>query len=314
MAQEYEIVPHGPFRHLHVLLVRMFSRTPHLHRELELGLILDGAVTLLRSGDACCLQKGDLYLINPLEAHEFAADGRGALILSVQLSTKVMDSFFTEPPVLHFSGSPRINDHFTGREDLLRQLRLLCLDLAHGYLGRQPGFELRCFSLTAQLLQLLHKELPCSLLRPQDYLPMQQRSDRILSVTDYIEEHFTRKLLLEDLAAREGVSMHHLSHLFRQTLGVRFQTYLKKKRFEYACHLIAATNQNILDISISSGFSDVRYLTRMFQEQFGCTPREYRSGTAPLPARPAAVPESAQQLFRQEDAFLLLCSIREQFG
>lgn len=308
MAQEYEIVPHSQFRHLHVLLVRMFSRTPHLHRELELGLILDGTVTLRHGDTQTRLEKGELYLVNPFEAHAFVSGGKGALILSVQLSLKLIEPFFSQQPTLRFSGSPRINDH----TERTAPLRLLCVELAHSYLGKEPGFELRCFSLTAQLLAMLQEELPCRILGPEDYLPMEQRSNRILSVIDYVEDNFTRKLLLEEVAEREGVSMHYLSHLFRQTLGVSFQNYLKQKRLEYACHLIAATDRNILDISISSGFSDVRYLNRLFQERFGCTPREYRSGGSCLPTRPPTVPESSQYLFGPEDGFLLLTPIRNQ--
>ena len=40
MRREYEVVEHLGFEGLHVLLVSMDTRLPHLHRELELGWIL----------------------------------------------------------------------------------------------------------------------------------------------------------------------------------------------------------------------------------------------------------------------------------
>lgn len=150
------------------------------------------------------------------------------------------------------------------------------------------------------------------MLSQQDYRPIQQKTDRILSVTDYIDEHFTQKLLLEDIAQREGISMMYLSHLFKEALGISFQGYLKQKRFEHACNLIATTGRSILDISISSGFSDVRYLTKLFRERFGCTPKEYRRDTANRPGRLTSSLESTEYIFTPQDGFLLLTPVRNR--
>ena len=40
MAREFEVVYNPQFRNLHVFLVRMLSRTPHIHREIEIGYLL----------------------------------------------------------------------------------------------------------------------------------------------------------------------------------------------------------------------------------------------------------------------------------
>ena len=84
MAREYEIVSSPQFRYLNIFLVRMLSRTTHIHTEIELGVILDGSVLLKNSADSWELQKGDIYLVNSLEPHEFMSKGKGALILSIQ--------------------------------------------------------------------------------------------------------------------------------------------------------------------------------------------------------------------------------------
>jgi len=312
MAKEYEMISHSQFHHLNVLLVRMISRTPHLHREIEVGVILDGSVELQIGPQHYSLHKGDMYLVNPFEAHEFLSKGKGALILSIQFSTRLMGAFLSELPNIRFIGSALVKDHFVDREEQYTLLNMLCVELAYTYLGRMPNFEYRCFHLTAQLLHYMTRYIPNRVLSPQDYLPIQQKTDRILSVTNYIEDHFTHKLLLEDIARREGVSMPYLSHLFKDALGLSFQEYLKQKRFEYACNLITTTQRKVLDISISSGFSDVRYLTKLFQESFGCTPKEYRKGLA-VPVKKAAAPlKSTQYLFTQQDGFLLLTPIRAQ--
>lgn len=311
MAQEYEVISHSQFRCLNIFLVRMHQRTMHIHRELEIGLVLEGTVRLHSGTDTYTLNKGDVYLVNPLEAHEFLAGSGGCLILSIQMSPQLMTPFFTESPNLRFTGSPRLKKHYTLREDRYALLRFVCVELAYTYLLGEGDAQYKCFSLAAQLLYRLIREVPNRTILQQDYLPMQQKTDRILSVTDYIEQNFTHKLLLEDIARREGISMMYLSHLFKDTLGISFQEYLKQKRFEYACSLITTTQRKILDISISSGFSDVRYLNRLFRERFGCSPREYRSTAATLPGKPKSPPETTEYIFPSRDAFSLLKPVRD---
>ena len=311
MAREYEIVSSPQFRYLNIFLVRMLSRTTHIHTEIELGVILDGSVLLKNSTDSWDLQKGDIYLINSLEPHEFVSKSNGVLILSIQLSLRLMEAFLSEKSI-RFQGSSRLADHFSGRKEQWDLLYMLCVELAYSYFGRQQDFEYKCFSLTAQLLHHIKREIPNQTLRHQDSILLQQKNDRILSVTNYIDENFTRKLLLEEIAQREGVSMTYLSHLFKEALGISFQEYLKRKRFEYACNLIATTQRKILDICISSGFSDMRYLVRLFHAQFGCSPREYRIRTVE-PMKKAASPlESSEYWFAPQDSFLLLTPMREQ--
>ena len=311
MAKEYEIISSSQFRYLNIFLVRMLSRTTHIHGEIEIGLILDGSVILKNSVDSWTLQKGDIFLINSLEAHEFVSNGKGVLILSIQLSMRLMEAFLTDQSVL-FQGSAKLADHFANRQARYDFLYALCIELAYSYLGCRPDFEYKCFSLAAQLLHILKKEVPNQVLSHQGSILRQQKKDRILSVTNFVDENFTHKLLLEEVAKREGVSMTYLSHLFKDVLGISFQEYLKRKRFEYACNLIATTPRKILDISISSGFSDVRYLTKLFQQHFGCTPKEYRLNTAGSRQKAKSPIKSSEYRFTQQDSFLLLTPIRDQ--
>lgn len=312
MAKEYEIISKSQFRHLNVFLVRLFSRTPHVHGEIELGVLLDGHLTLSCGTKNYALQKDDIYLINSLDVHEFSAGRKGALILSIQLSPRSMESFLTEPFSILFQGSPRLRDHYSGKQAQFALLRMLCVELAYAYLGRKDGRACKCYSLMALLLYHLKRYVPNRELSKQDYLPMQQKNDRLLSITNYIEENFTQKLLLEEIAQQQGVSMYYLSHLIKEALGVSFQEYVKRLRFEYACNLLATTDRKILDISISSGFSDARYLTKLFQEHFGCTPKEYRKATAVPKEKTMSVIQSTQYLFDQQESYLLLTPIRDQ--
>jgi AraC-like DNA-binding protein len=60
-----------------------------------------------------------------------------------------------------------------------------------------------------------------------------------------------------------------------------FQDYVNSVRFSHACKRIAEGKLSMLSICLESGFSDYRYFSRAFQENYGMTPAEYsRKSTA----------------------------------
>ena len=44
MDKEFELIAHPQIHAFSAILVRLFSRAPHAHREMEIGLVLDGKV------------------------------------------------------------------------------------------------------------------------------------------------------------------------------------------------------------------------------------------------------------------------------
>ena len=95
-------------------------------------------------------------------------------------------------------------------------------------------------------------------------------------IVSYIEDHFSEKILLSDIADEENLDLYYLSHLFTESFGIPFQKYIAKLRCERARSLLLMTDRSLLDISISLGFSDPKYFNKNFKDLYGCTPKEYR--------------------------------------
>ena len=74
----------------------------------------------------------------------------------------------------------------------------------------------------------------------------------------------------------EHVTETHLSHFFTANFHMSFQEYLMKLRCEKARSLLLTTDLTLIDISISCGFSDPKYLNKAFRKMYNCLPREYR--------------------------------------
>ena len=276
MPQEFELVSHDRFSGLKVFVVRLQSRRPHIHRELELGLLLEGELLLRQGGKSRRVQKNDCYLINSLDAHDFESADSNTLVLAVQISPMIFEPFMKDAAQLRFQTGSSLTEFFPEESERGQQLRSILLELAKKYFCRGDENALYCCYLAAKLMLLLYQHIPTDTLSNRDYASMRRKADRIVAITDYIDHNFHSKLLLEEIAEKHGLTMTYVSHLFKDSLGISFQDYLKEKRFEYALFLLSSTDKSILDICMESGFSDQRYMTGAFRDKFGCTPAEYR--------------------------------------
>ena len=285
MAREFEIISNPQFHNLHIFLVHMFSRAPHIHQELEIGCVLQGKASLRGDGRSFDLSVTDGYLINPLEAHEFFTAGDGAIILAIQISPMLFGSFFPDLPMLRFHESTDLRKAI-GQSEAYEDLFRRCVALAEQYIRRPRHYEYDCFAMSADLIARLIRLLPEDAISKEAWASARRRMERFLPILNDIDENYRQKLLLTEIAKKEGLTMTYLSHLFRETLDMSFQEYLMKKRFEYARAMILGSRKSLLEISLESGFSDSRYMIRMFEKEFGCTPAVYRkthdTGSTPL--------------------------------
>lgn len=298
MKYEYELISHNYIRGFHLFLVRILYRTPHLHREFEVNLILDGSVEILSQGRGYHAETGDFFVFDPYQPHELRAREGTVLILSIQISPTFFSDYFPQmesvrfgTEIFHRAASPR-------HQQLYRQL----LELTCCYCQKAPFYELDCARDINALFRALLDVSAFTVVSEAERPAQRARQERVRYLAERIEGGFSEKLLLGDLAKELGVDLYYLSHFFREHFGLSFQEYLAKLRCEKARRELLLTDRSLLDISLSCGFSSPKYFQRAFQKQYGAAPKEYRRQapreTGELPA--ASVLTSQEFLSDQE--------------
>lgn len=275
MAKEYELVSHPNIKHMNIFLVHLKYRTPHYHNEMELGLVLKGSINIKKSFNSYDFKENDIFLLNPNESHEILTSNNGTLVLSVQFSYKLFSSYFPLIKAIHFL-TPRLKDVMD--ESHLHNIHSFLYKLSLSYFAKEPLYEIQSMIYANQLLYELLSTVPYKILSENEQNQLFNRTSRLNSITSFIENNFNRKLLLREIAERENLSLTYLSHFIKDNLGISFQDYLKNIRFNHAVHLIENTNRTMLDISLESGFSDIRYLNEIFMARYRTTPSQYRKG------------------------------------
>lgn len=95
-------------------------------------------------------------------------------------------------------------------------------------------------------------------------------------IKNYIAEHLSEELSLEELARVAEMSPNYLISLFRQSVGVTPHKYVIQQRLEQARKLIAQSRLTLLEIAGQCGFQDQSQFTTTFRRYFGVTPGQYK--------------------------------------
>lgn len=287
MINELEVISHANATY-HIFLNELLYRTPHFHRDFEICLLLEGTMSLTTSEATLTFEKNDLWIINPFLQHEYQAVGAPLLLLIVQISPVFFSSYFSLINNISFSLTPIHTDM-----PEYQNLRKLIITIARCSFHKQERYELKCAEMLNHLFDRLMDHIPFRTISDDEKNATKSRAKLLRKITSYIDENYYHKLLLSDIAKELNLTANYLSHFFKITSGVSFQKYLAKIRCTRASILLQTTNLSLFDISISCGFSDIKYFTKNFREFFGVHPNEFRKNTL------AITPEDVSALSRQ---------------
>ena len=80
----------------------------------------------------------------------------------------------------------------------------------------------------------------------------------------------------DELAAMAHISPGYLGRIFKKETGMSLTDYIIKRRITVAKQLLAKTNLPVTRVSGQVGITYSSYFTKLFKEQVGMTPQEYR--------------------------------------
>jgi AraC-like DNA-binding protein len=103
-----------------------------------------------------------------------------------------------------------------------------------------------------------------------------QHASSLRKAERYIQDNFSRKLSLEEIAGVSGFSAPYFSTIFKRETGENLSTYLSRLRVEKASALLIGTNLPLNAIANNCGFEDQSWFSKIFKAHTGMSPRRYR--------------------------------------
>ena len=103
------------------------------------------------------------------------------------------------------------------------------------------------------------------------------KSDSVTSqVCAYIDAHYREEIHREELGELVFLNTDYLSRIFKKEKGISISNYIIQKRVEEAKKLLTQSSLPINTVSLYVGYSNFSYFTKMFKDNTGYAPLEYR--------------------------------------
>lgn len=266
----------------HYVFKRDLTFPLHLHMSAELIYLDRGAVKVTVGDHQLEMHSGDFLAVFPNQIHAYQMISRreetACQILSFDpaVTGRFENTLLTSHPAQPLVAAENVHK-----------------DVAYAFTSvRETKGQKAPDHVTTLFIQLiLARTLPyMDLVSKPNELPQ----DLTAGIIEYVSSHFREPLSLEILSKKFGVSRYHLSRIFSDTIKVGFYKYINSMRISAAREMLQNTNRDILGIGLDCGFENQQTFNRVFKEQTGLTPKEYRKTYAyPL------APEVAELLQRQ---------------
>ncbi len=227
----------------------------HFHKNYEITYVLKGYVEMTLNGVKTILNAGDFVLILPNEFHAYYTPEASEVWIGV-FSADFVGEF------AKITGNKRArNSVFSCEPEIQRFLEkyLIVTDTPDTFILKS--------ALYAVCREFLHHTTLYDATNEKDF---------IYDVISYVSSHFQNPITLANIAEELGYEYHYLSRQFHNHFHMNFKQFLNTYRTDYVREQLLHTTQSITEIGLNSGFQNTRTFNRVFQEQTGVTPSEFR--------------------------------------
>ena len=248
----------------------------HWHTSMEIVMPLENIYTIDSCNQRIILREGDIILIWPCCIHALYAPETGKRII-FQADINILNEI-KQMSTLHSLLSPLTVVTPEEYHQVYPQIRALLLEIQEEY-GKDTIFaDISIYSKVLNILALLgRRSTEHTQIFDVTANKQQEYTEKFMSICEYISDHCTEDLSLDQVSDLAGFSKYHFSRLFKQFTNVSFYKFLNQKRIAIAENLLVNLDHSITDVAINSGFSSISSFIRMFKKIKGCTPTEFRS-------------------------------------
>ena len=106
--------------------------------------------------------------------------------------------------------------------------------------------------------------------------PLLQFHHAVQEVIAEMQLSYHKDISLQSCASTLGMNPKYLGRLFQQQTGKNFHAYLNGIRLRHAKDLLFGTHVPVIEIALSCGYNTVTYFNRIFKQNEGISPSEFR--------------------------------------
>ena len=270
-SYEHELVTPITGLAIKYYLCRVQYNPLHWHRELELLCCVDGELDVMTPNSRKSLRAGDILLINRNDVHRVLGEETDNKAVIIQFDIRAFKPLFAEIDGYAFECDSTKED---GKE--YKILWRLVREFVETMKKKEEGYYLELGALRNRMLVMFMRYYGYKKRENAEMEIHDGELSRLISILKYIEENFSRKITLEEVAKSCYLNPYYFSHYFHDKMGMTFRQFLTYTRVDHARKRLIETKDKVMDIAVASGFSGAQSFSRAFKEEFGKSPGQYR--------------------------------------
>ena len=114
------------------------------------------------------------------------------------------------------------------------------------------------------------------LIDPEEEYSEDSDKEQFTRIAEYLELHLEENISLATITKEFAINRNKLNDIFMKQTSMTCLAYLLNLRLDLAKILLTKTELPIGEISDRVGYPDPNYFTKVFKENVGMTPSQYR--------------------------------------
>lgn len=257
----------------------------HWHEELEVFIVTEGSVVISVGTEKYTLLENEGCFINTEVLHAaWNADDTACRFHSIVFHPRLvgggLDSIFWQKYLHPLITNPSLKAIIFSSTIPWQKESIEHIENAWQCgIQEKPGYEFEVRHYLSKLLYLLISNYSMN----QIALSSKKLRDgaRIKTMLQFIEHHYTEEITIAQIAESSLISVSECLRCFKSTIGTTPIQYLKQYRLQKAKDLLSSTTLSISEIGSKCGFQEMSYFSKIFKQQYGTTPGEYRKRPVP---------------------------------
>jgi AraC-like DNA-binding protein len=252
--------------------VPLFEFKWHYHPEYELTCILKGKGNRIVGNSYEQFVEGDLVLLGSNLPHTWSSkqtENSYSEAIVIQFSKEFMAPFLALPEsnlIKNMLETSFRGLSFGSDEPLITKM----IELTE---SKGVDRIIRLFSL----LDDLSKKESAFIASNTFHNVVSKKSEmRINKVCVYIQNHFSGKISLKEVADLIHLTESNFCKFFKKATGKTYSNYVNEIRINEACRLLVQTEKTVSQVSFECGFETLSYFNRVFLEKKMVTPSKYK--------------------------------------
>jgi xylan 1,4-beta-xylosidase len=266
-----------------------FTNELQWHSDFIISFILKGTVNIHTKNRGHLLKENDIFFLEPFNSYSILATSDQVRVLTFSVDYEFLNHLSPDIETIILSTNYLRADYASDIHQLLSKniAQIVLHTLKNGACQR-----LKCLSAISNILTTIIESFGSKqneATTPPSYVQL-----RVKEITQYINDNYSEKITLDDISEQLGIHPQYFSSFFKKNFNKNFVEYLTDFRVSRSLPKLLNSNESILDIAISCGFSNHKTYSAAFKKLYGSSPNQYKKEHQPEALLPVVLQKDSQ--------------------